>query len=325
MTSNLLKSVLSVLSFYEIFEYPLTEDEIWQNLLFYKEDENLALYERKDLASILQDLVDRQVIFQRNALYGIFPLNEDLFYLDKRRSFYLHYYLKLKKAKRWAKRLACFPGVRMVALVNSVAMKMPKADSDLDFFIITDKKSLWISRFIITSFLKLFGLRPNFVDDNDTICTSFWLSEAQLNLAGIKSRYFDVYLFNWLYNIIPLYDAANYYEKLQKANQWKKRFLAMGQDVAYGPLLQKLSWPARLVKSFGEFIFLRKFWHRFLKKWQMQHFPENIKKMMNQDSRVMVNDYVLKFHTVDNREKYWEKYKENFDKLLNEYRYASKS
>ena len=323
MTSNLLKAVLSVISFYAIFEYPLTEDEIWQNLLFYKEVDDD--YERKDLAKILSDLEKKKLLFKKSGLYASFSFDNELLYLDKRRKFYLHYYLKLKKSRVWAKRLAIFPGVRMVALVNSVAMKMPKENSDLDFFIITDKNSLWISRFFITLFLKLFGLRPNFTDDKDTICTSFWLSETDMNLAKIKNRYFDVYLFNWLYNVIPLYDAGNYYEKFQKANNWKKRFLPQANDEAYQPLLNKLSFVANVFKELLELAFLRSFWHKFFKKVQMRYFPKEIKKMMNQDTRVMVSDEILKFHTVDNREKYFQSYKNNFDNLLNKYRYVSKS
>lgn len=321
--SNLKNAIFSTLSFFAIFNYALTIEELFQNLLFYKRNEEKI--DLLNLELILNSLVSKKIIQKENGLYFIFENKSSVYLLNKRRQYYLNYQKKKKIALKWGRRLAKFPGVRFISLVNTVGMKMPKTSSDIDFFIITDKKSLWISRFFITLYLKIFGIRPNFKDDTDTICTSFWISEKDLNLSKIKYQYFDVYLLYWMNNIITIYDENNYFEKLRKNNEWQNRFLPfLNTNILDEKDLIKLTSFSKIIKNLGELIFINKFFHKVLKKLQLKYFPEKIKKLMNKDTRVMINDDILKMHTIDNRKKYYTLYKENLDNLLKKDEYVKK-
>jgi hypothetical protein len=324
LISNFKNAIFSTLSFFAIFDYALTIEELYQNLLFYKENkEEIALL---DLEKELDTLVSQKLIQKVNGLYFVFENKSIGYVLDKRRQYYLNYQKKKKIALKWGRRLAKFPGIRFLSLVNTVGMKMPKRSSDIDFFIITDKRSLWISRFFLTLYLKIFGIRPNFKDDTDTICTSFWISEKDLNLSKIKFQYFDVYLFYWLNNVIPIYDEDNYYSSFLDHNKWVNRFLPFynkKSNLENGNFI-KLSGFSKFIKRFVELIFINKIFQNFLRSMQMKYFPEKIKNLMNKDSRVMVNDDILKMHTTDNREKYYNLYKKNLDNLLKKDEYVKK-
>lgn len=41
-------------------------------------------------------------------------------------------------------------GIKMIAICNSLSMFATKADSDIDLFIVTDKKMIWYVRFFVT-------------------------------------------------------------------------------------------------------------------------------------------------------------------------------
>ena len=321
--SNFKNAIFSTLSFFAIFNYALTIEELFQNLLFYKRNEEKI--DLLNLELILNSLVSKKNIQKENGLYFIFENKFSGYLLDKRRQYYLNYQKKKKIALKWGRRLAKFPGIRFISLVNTVGMKMPKASSDIDFFIITDKKSLWISRFFITLYLKIFGIRPNFKDDTDTICTSFWISEKDLNLSKIKYQYFDVYLIYWLNNIITIYDEDDYHSKLLENNNWVNRFLPFHyKNNLEKDALITLSSFSKFIKKTTEFILINKFFVKILKSLQMKYFPDKIKKIMNKDTRVMINDDILKMHTIDNREKYYTLYKENLDNLLTKDEYVKK-
>ncbi len=322
MISKFKKAVFSALSFYEVFSYPLTVEEIWHNLLFYN-IEDYCSFTRKDLQNFLDELKDKDLVSSYFGLYSIKKYKNKLAFLDQRRKYYVNYYQKLQKAKKWAKRLAKFPGIKMVAVVNSVAMKIPKSNSDLDFLIVTKHRYLWISRFLVTMMLKVFGLRPKFKEnDKDAICTSFWLSEKSLDLEKIKIQDFDIYLFYWLLSVIPLYDKENCYFEFQQANLWNYKNLPKGNFIYNQDLLVKINMFSKFCKKFLEILLYPTFIFKILKKIQIKLFAKKIKDLMNKDSRVIVNDQMLKFHTIDNRKKYFLHYKENFDKLLKKYEYV---
>jgi hypothetical protein len=319
MESKKVQAVLSVLSFFEIFHCPLTRSEIFNYVLDEAGDE----FTWQDLTDVLEVLLAENIIQNQAGLYSLRLNSEVKDGFKKRHQYDDTFYVKIKRARRAAFFVSFFPGVRGVAVVNSVGFKLPSESADIDFLIITDKNSLYISRLLVTFFLKIFGLRPTKQNQKDKICTSFWLSETALNLEKIAYSENDVYLYYWLLNVYPLYDQADYWERWQSANFWLKNrlpnshFRANMKKIQFGVL-------ARFWKSLGEIFFNHKFWNDWAKKLQHRFFSEDIKNMMNRDTRVIVNDEMLKFHTVDNRQKYFEIYNQYLKDSLNKHQYVAK-
>ncbi|HPL93056.1 MAG TPA: hypothetical protein PLB38_02135 [bacterium] len=318
MESKKVEAVLSVLSFFQIFNCPLTRSEIYQGVFGEADLE----FTWNDLSVVLEDLLNKDVLVNESGLYAL-NIDRPPSALESRLKYQATFYLKAKRARRWAFFMSLFPGVRGVAVVNSVGFKLPSDNADIDFLIITDEKSLYISRLLVTFFLKIFGLRPTKQNQKDKICTSFWLSEKNLNLEKIAYSDNDVYLYYWLLNVYPLYDQADYWERWQSANFWLKNrlpnshFRANIKKIQFGIL-------ARFWKRLGEIFFTHRFWNNWAKKLQYRFFSSDIKELMNKDTRVIVNDEMLKFHTVDNRQKYFDLYQENLKNSLNKYRYVAK-
>lgn len=119
--------------------------------------------------------------------------------------------------------------------------------------------------------------------------------------------YGDIYFVYWLANLWPIYDRERVYDKLIASNDWLKPALP--------------NWEAGIVSRWrlvGKPVSF--FYHdlldmflggleRFFEKTQIKRLPSQIKDMMNQDTRVVINKKVIKTHTNDRREFYqktWE-------------------
>ncbi|HOX96748.1 MAG TPA: hypothetical protein PL066_00120 [bacterium] len=326
MESKNAKAILSALSFFEIFNYPLTRSELFNYLLF--DDINVFPLPEKvgiswaEFNIIINDLLKQGIIVDDDGLYHL-KSQPSGHALSSRLKYEATFHSKIKRARLVTFFIAMFPGVRAVATVNSVGFKFPSDEADIDFLIITDKKSLYLSRLLITFFLKIFGLRPTKNKQKNKICTSFWLSEESLNLEKIAYTDNDVYLYYWLLNVYPLYDQKNYWERWQSANFWLKRRLPNSN---FRDNIKKihLGFVARAWKALGELFFNYSFWNVLAKKLQHRFFSKEIKDLMNKDTRVIVNDEMLKFHTVDNRQKYFDLYQENLKDSLNKHQYVAK-
>jgi hypothetical protein len=339
MESKKVEAVLSALSFFEIFNYPLTRSEIFNYLFFgdsnfdwkRTEEETDGLQIKSPIDAecsrayfneILANLVTKGIIINDDGLYHLKEYSSGQALLA-RLQYEAIFQAKLKRARSATFFISFFPGVRAVAVVNSVGFKMPSEEADLDFLIITNKQSLYISRLLVTCFLKIFGLRPTKHQQKNKICTSFWISEDALNLEKIAYSANDIYLYYWMLNVYPLYDQKNYWERWQSANFWLRNRLP---NFNFRDNIKKvnLGIVSKAWKGLGELFFNHSFFNVLAKKLQFRFFSKEIKDLMNRDTRVIVNDEMLKFHTVDNRQKYFDLYQENLKNSLNKYQYVEK-
>jgi hypothetical protein len=55
------------------------------------------------------------------------------------------------RAQRYIKKLSWIPGLRMIAVVNSLSMYATHENSDIDLFVITSPNVLWLVRFLMTA------------------------------------------------------------------------------------------------------------------------------------------------------------------------------
>jgi hypothetical protein len=55
------------------------------------------------------------------------------------------------RAQKYIEKLSWIPGLRMIAVVNSLSMYATHEDSDIDLFVITSPNALWLVRFLMTA------------------------------------------------------------------------------------------------------------------------------------------------------------------------------
>lgn len=170
---------------------------------------------------------------------------------------------KWEKVVAAGKILSFIPSIKMVAVSGSLAMGASWEEDDIDLFIITSRKTLWVSRllsFLILNLLKVPLRRAGDSQKNDKLCLNFWLTEGKLSLGGPQ----NIYTAHEIFQIRPLLDKENIAYRFLEANSWARNFfpnaiidkrrdsralwLRLGQEVAtfFLRLFDYLSYRAQL-------------------------------------------------------------------------------
>lgn len=207
--SQPLAAVIRTLLYFDIFQYPLTADEV-------------------------QEYCNRYVLSKKEIIAGL-EACEKAGYVSSRDGFYLiansgiesliHRRLKgnkeaakfLKVAKRFSRFIACFPFVRGICLSGSLSKGYADGDSDIDYFIITQPGRLWVTRTLLVMFKKVF-----LFNSHKYFCVNYFIDTNNLE---IPDR--NLFAATELLSIIPTYNAELYIG-LMHANNWIKEYLPNG-------------------------------------------------------------------------------------------------
>lgn len=207
---------------------------------------------------------------------------------------------KFRRAQRVGRFLAALPGVRMIAVANTLALDAARDESDIDLFVVVEPGWLWTFRLLAVGLLKTFGLRPYEGPDvksgRDAICLSFIIDETALDLSPLAIEN-DRYLAVWIASLVPIFDRGGTYKKFWDANVWNRAMLpnAFPREMS----VRRKVRPLVRLPAFG-----RSPIENIARRIQSRRFPAEIKSMMNRDTRVVVTDHILKFHTNDRRVEY---------------------
>jgi hypothetical protein len=162
--------------------------------------------------------------------------------------------------------------------------------------------------------MKLSGLRPKGGDEKDKICLNFYITEKAGNLKNLMlDKFEDIYFVYWLVSLVPIYDNGHIYQKFIQGNSWLKEYLPNWQPI-------NIIKRRRASQGFS-FIYydlidlLIGGLEQTVKKYQLGKMPNNLKELMNKDTRVVINDQILKLHTKDRREEYFLKYQGNINSI----------
>jgi hypothetical protein len=304
-------SILTTLAYFDVFDYPLTFLELGR-YLYTENTENL---EDTEIAKQLQPQHHKGAgqAFECKEGYCFLSGREEL--VAKRQANIWLVERKMKKAIKGIKKIARVPFVRAVFVCNTVSGIGIEDGSDIDVLIIVKKGRIFLARAIATFYLSLLNLRRTRRKIKNKICLSFYLADDNLNLSGIAFEK-DIYLMYWLAQLIPVYDPDNLFLSLQKANTWVNKFLPN----AFQKFNILSRWQVKNNKTSQGFKnFFERVWQagygdlleKQAKDMQLNKMKMNHRSVQNEaDTRVIVNDQMLKFHEKDRREEYrdlWEK------------------
>ncbi len=272
------------MAYFAYFQYPLTAFEIWKWLLEPGQAVTLAqVAETLEASEWLRTRIVRGQGFF--ALEKIEPL------LISRRTRFLDAVRKYHKAQKTAKLLARLPWIEGVAVCNSLAWYSTTKDSDIDLFVIVTPGRLWSARLLATLPLRLLRQRPG-ENVHDPLCLSFFCTPEGFDFTQIKVADTDPYLAYWSLSLVPLVQRQRWQQQFIAENAWLQEVLPNAYPVLRAPrfrLPKVWRWP----------------WLPFAEKLprqiQMDKFPAALRELMNRDTRVVVNDKMLKFHDQDRR------------------------
>ncbi len=183
---------------------------------------------------------------QRSGEYYFLPGKSQL--VTERQNNLISSTPQLVRVKQLAHKLSQIPFVKAIYLTGSLAMFNSKTDSDIDFMIITKEGTLWTTRFILTLYTSLLGLRrtPGSRKNAGKLCLNLYLTPESYSLPIHKQSLYTAYE---LIQAVPVYDPSDPRTALLAANPWIKNFL-INSITRVDPLLildkgSTLSVPAR--------------------------------------------------------------------------------
>lgn len=295
------KAIVETVVFFDMFDFPLTELEIWKFMM--------AGYSFSEAQRVLASGVPDKYLERKNGFYFLHGRKK---IISKRLEKYNFADRKFKRALRVADFLSILPWIRMIAVGNIIGPHNLRDDSDIDLFVITETNRLWAARFLAVIFMKLFGLRPRKGDNRDKICLSFFVSEKAMDLKDLMLDEGDYYFVYWLAGLAPIY-GHDFYDKFMESNKWIHEYLPNWRQTSLVPGRRSIGKFSFLSFVFMPFGYLEK----ILKIIQIKIMPRVLKEAGNRDTRVVFNDKILKFHSNDRRSEYRQRFVEEMKKYEN--------
>ncbi len=294
------ESIAKVIVFFDLFDYPLSSYEIWQYLDI-----------SADLSEI-KDILDAGIsgIESENGFYFLVSRREIILERQRRYHFSAN---KFRLANRAVKLFRLIPYVEMVAVSNIIGSHNLRDGSDIDLFIVTSPRRLWLTRLFCAGVAKILGWRPTRETKRNRICLSFYASSNALDLSALRLGEEDIYFNYWLAGLVPIYDQNQIYHHLIEENGWLQRSLPNWQE---NKVLLGVSnhWHLSHFRLFSGLF------DRLEKKtmaWQLKIMPPALKSLVNVDTRVRADERIIKLYLVDRRREFLDKFSLRLDQTLN--------
>lgn len=306
------KSILATLAWFDVFDYPVTSEELYKHLWKDTSQESYANF----LHTL--DAMEGKKSIQRE--YGFYFLPGRTGLVEKRQEKIALIEHKMRIAQKATNSIRFIPFVESIFLCNTVAFGWPKEESDVDVFIIISKGRLWLARFLVTIALSIKGLRRNKKHIADKVCLSFYITDDALTIKDLALDNEDIYLVYWMRYLIPLYTSYEAYLDFQAANAWATQYT---KPLPEFHTLRRYNTAIKKVGAFFKYIF-EKVWtgaygnliETQAKKIQQTKMNRNTSSVQGAgDTRVVISDTRLKFHENDRRELYRQMWKDRLKTL----------
>jgi hypothetical protein len=125
-------------------------------------------------------------------------------------------------ARRAAKILSGIHSILLVGVTGGLAMNNARESDDIDFFLIVEDGTIWISRLLSVILLSKLRRKRNETRVANKICLNMFISDAQLSLPDTER---DLFSAHEVLQMQPLYNRDHTYKKFLYANEWVQKFL----------------------------------------------------------------------------------------------------
>ncbi len=213
MKGNKHEYIIKTLVYADVFDYPLTQVQIWQFIIHNR--------------SISKNHLEKELL----DLGTLVKKKNNLFYLNGRENIVS----KRTERERYSKKkmiivnkicsyISFIPSVYFIGVSGSLAMQNAKKTDDIDLFIITQENTLWITRFLVLIMLQFFGVRRhrNTTNTTDSICVNMLLDESVLELPEKQQ---NLYTAHEVAQVMPIFERNDIYNKFLEANLWVRDYL----------------------------------------------------------------------------------------------------
>jgi hypothetical protein len=266
-------AVLRAVTYAALFDYPLTLTQLRESLAGVAADETtIAAWCRQ--GALLQSAVER-----RGGLF--FPAGRaDLIDTRRRREGISH--SLLQQDRRILSLVSRMPFVQMVALSGSLAHLNAEGSADVDLFVITQAKRVWLVTVTVLLISKALGWRRR-------LCMNYVVSERHMAMAPA-----DLFTANQIIHLRPLF-GETVYKQFLDANPFVARcypnFRPRQVEAAPRPAWPARDWALAIVAPVAERLC------RAVYRW---HLRRRASSWQSSD-QVRLEDECLKLHTSSHR------------------------
>lgn len=230
---TLREHIIRTLLYYEIFDHPLSEKE-----LYFLLPEPMAT--RMGFREVLDGMVSDALLLRRDSLYAR-PEKEGYASIRLERERIARRRLKIARVMTGI--IKRFPFVRAVLISGDLSKGVATQKSDIDFVIVTEPRRLWICRSLLIAFKKVFLL-----NSRKYFCLNYFVDSAHLTLSER-----DYYTATEIAHLQPMYNFPLYL-RYMNANAWIREYFPNYRSIAFHAdpgrnrrsILQAvLEWPLR--------------------------------------------------------------------------------
>lgn len=312
-------SVLKTIAYFDIFDWPLTLFELWQNL---------ASVFNGPMTEGVENLTPDELlnqIEQSAFLSKVLDKNSNLFFLKgregllrRRNAAYREAFRKIKKTLRLARFLKYIPFVKGIALCNTASYGNAKKESDIDLAILVETGRIWTTRLLTVLITEILANRPSPAKTSDTFCLSFYAA-LDVNIAYLRLKPNDPCFDWWLARFFPLYNYPNSFETFFDNNRWIfKKYPRLCPAVS--SFRTRSDFPSRKLLKIFRFILSfpsAKLTEEIARNVQLFRMPKNLKNASAENSTdVVINNQVLKLHLKDKRKFYRHEFEKRLGAIL---------
>lgn len=276
------QAILRTLVYSDIFNFPLTEKELW---FFLKSDSKITK------TQFHQACKDIHTVSKIEKYYCLKGKEKSVIQRKQRaRTSEAKYYT----ARKVSRVVSAIPTIMFIGVSGSVAAKNASEEADIDLFVIVKHNTLWISRLLFLSSLAWMGLRrrKNTPSMRNKICVNMLVDEYSLLLPIDRQ---DVYTAHEIAQMKPLFDRQKTYTKFLKTNSWI-RFLMPNALEEIFSLCQHAAWSQSRNSELLQRIIGNSLFELLAKKLQLARIHRTL-------TTETISHGLLAFHPVDARKK----------------------
>lgn len=287
------KAILKTLLYSDIFDYPLSEEEVWRFLI---SDEHIN-------ESSFRKHVERinSVVYRKNGFLFV-GKNERNVQKRIRRSRVSQD--KLNIAIQTIEKLFLVPTVKLIGISGNLSMMNAGKKDDIDLFVIAKKDTAWITRLLLIIYLKLMGKHRSRKDTRveNKFCLNMIIDEESLPLPKNKR---NIYTAHEIVQLRPVMQRENVYKRFINSNYWITDYMPNA--------LRELRGES--VRTSGNFLF-EKLAERVISFFIVEKFAKNVQIfiMKRNLTTETVGDKIIALHPKDYNSVIPARYKEKIVK-----------
>lgn len=270
-------AILRTLLYADIFEYAMRLPELHRYLIHPTHVPLDAIEERLATSPVLHEAL----IAQNDLLC----LKDKITHITKRQQRLTYMATLSEQVQRYGRWLATIPFVRMVALTGAVAVENPASgNDDLDFMLIVVPGRVWLARALSIVLVRMGRLR------GVELCPNYVVASNRL-----EQERCDLYIAHEIAQLVPLYDADDFYGMLWRTNTWHQDWLANSAPHPIGNIM-----PHKRLKSLLERLLGGQLGKR-LETWEFRRKSRRFQRQAKQsgDSSARINSEEVKGHFND--------------------------